>query len=166
MSPSSRLTQLEKILQLRYETLGEAEMDLAMTTNTFDKTAIKQRIREQILPELRKYEVEYWNLLAQEAQLCSVEEVDARNSIVQVVREVELIKKKLNVNYPDDFMELLLEIRDKLNQPGTPAMAKAKLALPLIPGILSYELELDTESSLRRAFQPIKTLFKGALKKN
>ena len=166
MPPSRRLADLEKIVNLRYETLGEAETDLAMTTNTFEKTAIKQRIREQVLPELRKYEGEYWGLLAQEARFCAVEEVDARNVIVEVVREVQLIENKPNANYPDELIQLLLEIRDKLNEPGQPAAAKAKLALPLVPGILSYEVELDTESSLRRAFQPIRRLFKEALEKN
>ena len=43
--------------------------------------------------------------------------------------------------------------------------AKAMLVLPLIPGILSYEVELDTEKSLRMAFDPIKNLCKKALKK-
>lgn len=166
MPSSPRLAYLEKILELRYETLGEAETDLAMTTNTFEKTAIRQRIREQVLPELRKYEVEYWDLLAQEARACAVEEVDARNAIVEVVRTVELIEQTASANYPNEFMRLLLEIRDKLNEPGQPAAAKAKLALPLVPGILSYEVELDTENSLRRAFQPIKRLFRGAIEKN
>jgi hypothetical protein len=69
-------------------------------------------------------------------------------------------------NYADEFMQLLLEIRDKLNQPELPAAAKLKAALPLMPGILSYEVELDTESSLRRAVQPIKRLFREQLKKS
>ncbi len=62
-------------------------------------------------------------------------------------------------------MQLLLEIRDKLNQQELPAAAKLKAALPLVPGILSYEVELDTESSLRRAVQPIRRLFRRAIEK-
>lgn len=166
MLPRQRLAELEKILDLRYETLSKAEKRLAITDEIFAKNAIEQRIREEVLPELRKYETEYWRLLAQEAHSCAVEEIDARNAIVEVVQEVELIENKLSANYSDQFMRLLLEIRDKLNEPGQPAAAKAKLALPLVPGILSYEVELDTESSLRRAFGPIRRLFKGALEKN
>jgi hypothetical protein len=60
---------------------------------------------------------------------------------------------------------LLREIRDKLNEQELPAAAKLKAALPLVPGILSYEVELDTESSLRRAFGPIRRLFRGAIEK-
>lgn len=169
MPPSRRLTDLEKNLELRYETLGEAEKDLAMTTDTFEITRIKQRIRERVLPDIRKYETEYWKVLVQEARTCAVEaveEVEAQNAIVEIVPEVEAIANQPSANYAYEFMELLLEIRDKLNKPETPAAAKLKAALPLVPGILSYEVELDTESSLRRAFQPIRRLFKGALEKN
>lgn len=165
MPPSRRLVDLEKNLELRYETLGEVEKRLAMTDEIFSKNAIKQRIREEVLPELHKVEVEYWQLLEQEARTCTVAEVDAGNAIIEVVQEVELIENQPNANYPDEFMDLLLEIRDKLNQQELPAAAKLKAALPLVPGILSYEVELDTESSLRRAFQPIKRLFRGAIEK-
>ncbi len=166
MPPSRRLADLEETLDSLYETLGEAHKRLAYANDIFEKNSIKQRIRKEVLPELHQYEAEYWQLLAQEARSCEVEEVDARNAIVEVVQEVELIESKPNANYPNELMQLLLEIRDKLNEPGQLAAAKAKLALPLVPGILSYEVELDTESSLRRAFQPIRRLFKGALEKN
>ncbi len=104
-------------------------------------------------------------MLAQEVRSCNITETEASSAIVEVVQEVELIESQSSVNYPDDLRQLLLEIRDKLNQPEQLAAAKAKLALPLIPGIVSYEVELDTENALRRVFQPIKRLFKEALAK-
>jgi hypothetical protein len=166
MPPSRRLADLEETLDSFYETLGESQKRLAYANDIFEKNSIKQRIRKEVLPELRQCEAEYWDVLAQEARSCVVEEVDASHAIVEVVREVEQIENQSSTNYPDELMQLLLEIRDKLNEPGQPAAAKAKLALPLVPGILSYEVELDTENSLRRAFQPIRRLFKGALEKN
>jgi hypothetical protein len=165
MPASRRLTDLEKNLDLRYETLGEAEKDLAMTTDTFEITRIKQRIRERVLPDIRKYEAEYWEVLVQEARTCAVEEVEAQNAIGEIVPEVEAIANQPSANYAYEFMQLLLEIRDKLNEPELPAAAKLKAALPLLPGILSYEVELDTESSLRRAVQPIRRLFRRAIEK-
>ena len=166
MPLSRRLAALEESLDSLYETLGESQKRLAYANDIFEKNSIKQRIRKEVLPELRQLEAEYWEVLAQEARSCAVEEVDARNAIVEVVRTVELIEHKPSANYPEELMQLLLEIRDKLNEPGQPAAAKAKLALPLVPGILSYEVELDTENSLRRAFVPIKRLFRGAIEKN
>jgi phage anti-repressor protein len=166
MPLNRRLANLEETLDSLYETLGESQKRLAYANDIFEKNSIKQRIRKEVLPELRQCEAEYWKILAQEARSCVVAEVDASHAIVDVVREVELIENQSSTNYPDKLMRLLLEIREKLNEPGQPAAAKAKLALPLVPGILSYEVELDTESSLRRAFQPIRRLFKGALEKN
>lgn len=165
MPPSRRLIDLEKSLELRYETLGEAEKRLAMTDEIFAKNAIKQRIREEVLPELHQVEAEYWQLLAQEARHCDVPEDDASLAIVEIVPEVQIIQSQPSANYPDELIKLLLEIRDKLNEPGTPAAAKAKFALSLIPGILSYEVELDTENSLRRVFQPIRQLFRREIEK-
>lgn len=160
MLAKQRLAELEEILNSRYETLSKAEKRLAITDEIFAKDAIEQRIRKETLPEIRKYEAEYWQLLRQFAPSCTVEEVDASNAIVHVVQEVELIENKPNIHYSDEFRQRLLQIRDKLNEPGTAASAKVKLALPLIPGILSYELELDTENALRRALQPIRELFR------
>ncbi|WP_017715956.1 hypothetical protein [Kamptonema formosum] len=162
--PNQRLEQLEKILNLEYEKLGEWEIELAMSASPPLKTEMKQRIREQILPSIRKYEAEYWRLLAQEARFCEVPEEDASNAIVEVVREVELIETNSSASHLDNkVIQLLQEILDKLKEPKTPASAKAKLVLPLLPGILSYEMELDTGNGLRRAFQPLGRVLKGAL---
>jgi len=165
MFPKQRLADLEKILELRYETLTKAQKRLAITDEIFAKDAIEKRIREEITPEIRKYEQEYWDVLVQVANFYSIEENDANRAIIEVVQEVERIEINKSANYPDRVMQLLLEIRDKLNEPGTPATAKAKLAVNLLPGILSYELELDTENTLRRVLQPIKKLFKDAAEK-
>jgi hypothetical protein len=59
MALSKRLAEVEKALDLRYETLSQAQKRLAMTDEIFAKTAIQQRIREEILPELRQCEAEY-----------------------------------------------------------------------------------------------------------
>lgn len=77
---------------------------------------------------------------------------------------VQLIESKPSA-YPNQVMQLLEEIRNKLNEPGNPAAAKVKLALNLIPGVLAYEVELDTETALRKAFQPIRHLFRETLEK-
>lgn len=165
MLPRQRLADLEKILDTEYRKLGKFQQRIAHTASLPEEFDLEERI-QAIRLAIRGYEVEYWDLLAQEARACVVEEVDARNAIVEVVRTVELIEHTASANYPNEFMRLLLEIRDKLNEPGQPAAAKAKLALPLVPGILSYEVELDTENSLRRAFGQIKRLFRGAIEKN
>ncbi|MFB2923000.1 MULTISPECIES: hypothetical protein [Aerosakkonema] len=132
MPPSRRLADLEKTLELWYEQLGGSEKALPMTFDPKVYTAINQDIRVQILPEIRKYEAEYWQLLTQEARHCDVPEDDASLAIVEIVPEVEIIQSQPSAKYPDELIKLLLEIRDKLNEPGTPAAAKAKFALSLV----------------------------------
>lgn len=165
MPQISRLAEIEKELELKYEILNSAKKRLAMTDEIFAKTAIQQRIREEVIPEIRHYEADYWDILAQESAFSTVEEVDARNAIVEVVGQVEQIENQPATNYPDELMRLLREIRDKLNEPGTPAAAKAKFILPLVPGILAYEVELDTENTLIKVLQPIKRVFRNAAQK-
>lgn len=172
MSISQRLADLDENLRLWYQKLAAMESSLAMAADPEIKISIQQRIQREIAPNIRDTEAEYWGLLAQAGQSCAVAEEDARNAIAPVAQEVKLIENN-RANYPDNFMKLLQEIREKLDEPGTPVAAKAKLALSLVPGFLSYEVELDTESSLKRvffqlkrAFEPLKNLFKEALKKN
>ncbi len=109
---------------------------------------------------VRVYETEYWQKLAQKANYYEPEEVDARNVIIEVEAQVVRVIESQPNN--DELMRLLVEIRDNLQEPGTPASAKLKAALPLIPGILSYEFEVDTENSLRTVLQPIRRLFQKA----
>jgi hypothetical protein len=49
-------------------------------------------------------------------------------------------------------MKVLQEIKAALSKPGIPAAGKLKAAIPLLPGVISYEMELDTEGLLRRVF--------------
>jgi hypothetical protein len=165
MYSTSRLAYLEQTLDLWYEHLGEAEKALPMAISPKEKTAIKQNIRVEILPAIGMYEKEYWSILAKDAPDCQVDEVAASHAIVKVVQEVELIQSQPN-QYPDDFIHKLQEIIDKLNEPQTPVAARLIATLPLIPGILSYELELDTEKSLTRVFGGIRQLLRNAIKKN
>ncbi|OUL34279.1 hypothetical protein BV372_14265 [Nostoc sp. T09] len=164
MGLSRRLADLEEILDSLYETLGEAQKHYVRASDIFIKNSIKQRIRKELLPEIHEYEAEYWKLLAQVGLACEVNEVKAQSVIIQVEPEVvQLIESRPNGDYSNELMQKLQEILNKLNEPGNPAAAKAKLALNLIPGILSYEVEVDTEQALRNAFQPIRNLFREAL---
>jgi Effector-associated domain 1 len=111
---------------------------------------------------VRVYESEYWQQLAQKANSYEPEEVEARDVIVEVEAQVvRVIESQPNVN--DELMQKLQTLLKKLNERETPATAKAKFALNLIPGIFVYEFEVDTEKMLRTVFQPIKRLFQKAV---
>lgn len=60
MIPRRRLTDLEETLDSLYETLGNYQKQLAYTGGAPERNTIKQTISRQVLPEIRKYEKEYW----------------------------------------------------------------------------------------------------------
>ena len=163
MPPSQRLADLEELIETNYQKLAKFQKRLDRTASVREEFDIEGDI-PKIRKVIRNYEAEYWALLAQETYSYAVEEDEASSAIVEVQAQVlQVIKSQPNLN--DELMQKLEAILEKLNQPETPVAAKAMLTLPLIPGILSYEFELDTENSLRRAFDPIKKLYKRALEK-
>lgn len=157
-----RLVQLENLLEMDYEQLAEHEQELSMTASPKVRNEAKQRIKRDIMPRIRKNEAEYWSLLRQFASGSEIAEPEAQAAIATIVQDAEIIQAK---PIPDEVLEKLQEILDKLNEPGTAAVAKAKFAVNVIPGILAYEFELDTENALRQAFREVKQLFGAAAKK-
>ena len=157
-----RLNVLEDILEIQYEKLGEFQRELPINASTNQKFELKQRIKREILPDIRKYEVEYGQILAagiQEAFVVS--DVDAEKAIVKVEQAVEHIENIQTESYPQELTRLLQDLREMLNEPGKTAQAKLKVALPVIPLIASYELEMDTEAFLVNAWRGIKSLVRG-----
>ncbi|HBE17255.1 MAG TPA: hypothetical protein DEG17_22115 [Cyanobacteria bacterium UBA11149] len=164
MLPNRRLAELEKILDIEYRKISKFQERMAHTASVPEEFDLEERIRKSLMV-VRNYEGEYWDILRNEVSACPLEETEASHAIVEVVRAVELIEGKSDSDCPDELNQLLGEVCDTLKEPENAAPSKVKLALPLIPGILSYELELDTAISLRRAFQPLKQLFKKAIAK-
>ena len=160
--PEQRLAQLENLLELDYEKLVEHEEELSITSSPSSRNEARQRIKREIMPRIRKYEAEYWVLLNEIPSISGITEAEAQAAITTIIQEAEIIQ---NQPMPNEILQKLQEILNKLNEPGTAAAAKAKFALNLIPGIFAYEFELDTENALRRLFHPLKLLFAAPIKK-
>lgn len=165
MPLSGRLADLERNLELLYEKLGDMERSLILSYDAEAKISIKQRIREEIKPQIRQTEVEYWQLLTHEINASVIDEVDARSAIVEVIKTTEIIEQNNANQYPDQVIQLLTDIRNKLNEPGKSSSAKLKAALPLLPPFVSYEVELETEGILQRVFPTFSRLLRKAEKK-
>jgi hypothetical protein len=159
---NQRLADLEDLLELYYAKLAVHEQELSITSNPSVSFEAQQRIKRNIMPHIRKYEAEYWSLLRQSANESEIAEPEAQTAIATIVQDAEIIQTK---PMPDEVLQKLQEILNKLNEPGTAAAAKAKFAVNVIPGVLAYEFELDTETTLRQVFRPLKQLFGAAAKK-
>lgn len=155
MSDRQRLADLESLLQLLYEKLGEFETDLIINASTPAKFELKQRIKREILPSIRQYETEYWELYPRDAIIISDEE--AASQLVKVEQAVGAIERIPQSEYPPELIPLLQEIRAKLDETKA-ASAKLKVALPLIPAIASYELEMDTEAFMYKVWKSVKAM--------
>lgn len=150
-----RLEPLAKNLELLYEKLADFEQDLILSYSTDQKFSLKQRIKREILPEIQKYEAEYWELMTQDAVFVYDEDEQAAE---ESLKDVEASVKEVEVtpSLPEEVVELLKQIRDILNTPKKGASAKLKLALPLIPSILSYDIEIDTSKKLHKVMDRVR----------
>lgn len=158
MSDSRRLADLEELLDLLDEKLGSYQKELLINLNPDVQFQLKQRIKREILPQMRQYEREYWGLYPQEAIIISDDE--AQTQLVKVEQAVESIQQISHAKYPAELVQLLQDIRTKLEEGDKVASAKFKVVLPLIPAIASYELEMDTEGLMYKTWKSIKGLLR------
>ena len=130
------------------------EREIAKTDSTSKKFDLELEIKREIKPSILRYEKEYWELYPSEVIVIS--EQEAQTQLVQVEQAVESIEHIPQTEYPLGLVPLLQEIQTKLEDLGKPASAKLKVALPLIPAIVAYELEMDTEGLMYKAWKSIK----------
>ena len=78
---------------------------------------------------------------------------EAEPIVAQLVTEVETVQQQPD-QLSSEILALLQQILAKLNAPNTPAAAKLKAVISTLPPFVSltYEAELDTESTFRRYF--------------
>jgi hypothetical protein len=177
-----RLAQLEEQLALEYEKLSEFRQELAMSIGEA-KTVLKLRISRELIPTIRRYETEYVGLVSQiinneEAKDMEDKGEPSATAAVQLLAQAitqaqAAIKESISsannasasaLSAPDrsqEILERLCDIQQTLNDTSKSATAKLKVALPILPLLVSYELEIDTESFLTNAWQKIKGLFRA-----
>jgi hypothetical protein len=89
-----------------------------------------------------------------------ISDADAEEAVAEMLRAVKQVEALPPGNYSADMMSLIKEIRDKLDAPNKPAAAKLKATLPILPPFISYEMELDSESSVVSAWRRLRSLFR------
>ncbi len=155
MSDRQRLADIKEILEVLYEKLGEFQKELVSSASPPIKFELKHKIKREILPDIRRYEAEYWELYPIETIIISNEEAETQLAKVeQAVESMELTQTE----YPLELIPLLQDIRSKLDEGDKAASAKLKVTLPLIPLLASYELEMDTEGVMYKTWKAIKRL--------
>jgi hypothetical protein len=147
---SDRLSHLQSEVQKYYKQLAGREKAKRMARFE-DKELIQQQI-DELKKELGGVEREYWLRWRMEIADLMIPEADAKALTTGMLQEVEILEIEPQVQSNAELMQVLHEIKAELTKPGTPAAGKLKAAIPLLPGVISYEMELDTEGLLRRVF--------------
>lgn len=164
--PIDRLSDMEENLELLREQLVGKQKALNFAPQE-EKIRIKQQIRE-LRKEIREQEEEYWQVFARKTKTVEIPEPEAELEIIvaQIVEEVGQIE--VQRQYSDEVVQILQQIRDRLNQPGPTAAAKLKGVISSIPPFvgISYEAELDTENFLQQHFPTFRKWAKVLAKKS
>ncbi len=158
---TDRLSHLQKRIQGYYEQLEDKENALLFAA-VGNKAIIKQQI-EHLKPEIEQAERDYWTYWRSKGTQLEISDADAEAINAEILLEVELLGDNPGVQQHQELVKLLNDIKVELNKPA-PAAGKLKTAIPILPGFLSYEMELDTEGFLRRIF-PMFAKLGGKLKK-
>lgn len=168
-----RLNDLDDLLKLYYEKLKYYQMERGMAEGIGAKFAIDKRIEMEILPHIMKFETEYARLLSQEVGDMDISDEDATASTEKIQTAISEIQKKAassefikivsDKEKGQQLKALVTSVEDAqkvLIEPGKSPQGKLKASLPLLPGIISYELELDAHSVLLDIWKNLKAKFK------
>ncbi|NEP19780.1 MAG: hypothetical protein F6J97_23325, partial [Leptolyngbya sp. SIO4C1] len=126
-----------------------------------EKARIQLKIRDT-WDDIRRYEQEYAQRLSQQVRRQNLPEPDAQIVTAELIDEIEILAP---LEKRDKVQTLLQQILAELQKPDTPASAKLKVALPIIPSIVSIELEGDTESVVRHLFPTFLKAYEALRKK-
>src|SRR5437016_4594304 len=135
MNPESirslRIAQLEDALKIQYEKRAEFERELALNASAPSKFELRQRLVREVVPDIRKFEVEYAQLLADDAGHALIPSREAEESLDQLKEAIDYSRTLPEATRSREFMDLLESVRTKLNDPGKVAAAKLKVTLPI-----------------------------------
>jgi hypothetical protein len=144
-----RLPQLKRNLNLLYEQIGELEAE-ALTVSGLARIQLKQQMRDRLWPDVRKYEMELTSLMSQELDVATMPTEMVESVTGEILQVTQALSR--DTRYPAEMMAALGRIEATLNEPKLPIAGKLKVALPIIPEIVTYEIEGDVESVVRRLF--------------
>ena len=135
--------------------------DTLVTIAPEEKVRLQQQI-EDLREQIRDLERDQWQLISQMTGDLAIGNEEAELIVAELVTEVESVKQQPD-QFSPEILGLLQQILAKLNAPNTPAAAKLKAAISTLPPFVSltYEAELDTESTFRTYFPTFNRYLKG-----
>lgn len=147
------IDQLEEQLSGWMEKLHFFEMERINAADPSIKFNIHQKIKNEITPAIDKIHAK----LAAQVAAQNIPAARAEPLVGELLPAVQTLPRE---DLPESLRAKLDEILAAIQALDTTAAAKLKVALPIIPLLAQYEMELDTEKSLGGIWRKIKqTIF-------
>lgn len=157
----ARIAKLYEVLDIEHDKLGTLEKDLALAGLGMARATIRVQIKG-LWSDIRERETEVAGLLAEHVELSASHSKAADQACCELIAHVERIKTAKD-DWPEEVLAKLSDLEDILNQPKQAAAAKLKISLPIVPLLVSYDLELDSESTLVQVWHRITGLFRKSV---
>lgn len=153
----NRISALNEQLDLWMEKQHAYEMDYIRAVSPAERFSIKSDLKREILPNIEKANQALANLF----QLHDISTVAlSENDYLPLLNHLANIDaRSLPETLPHELQTQLTDIQQAIQAQNKSATAKLKVALPVIPLIANYELDLDTENVLSEIWHGLRGLF-------
>ncbi|MGB2985262.1 MAG: hypothetical protein WBE26_05210 [Phycisphaerae bacterium] len=155
-----RIDHLQGLLDTEYEKLHKLETDHALAPPGESRVSLELTLKQKIWPRIHELESELDELHAEVPDPKDVPQDEAETLCAELVGQVALLQAAKKEAWPDEILQKLAEIQEKLNEPGKAAAAKLQVSISPLGPIVAYNLELDTESTLVQILRKIRSLFR------
>ena len=155
-----RMNDLDDLLELYYEKLKAFQNELAITANIETKFAVKKRINLEILPYIKEYETEYAKLLTDIVSEVDMSEEEVEDVVSEIQEAITIVRAKAEEKQETSLIQSTEKVQKTLEKSDISTKGKLKATIPLIPGIISYQLELDAYSTLSSVWEKLKSKLK------
>lgn len=147
-----RILRLEQQLEIWEDKLNDFRIDQARAEGPNERFAIKRRIEDEINPEIKKIYAQYSTLIRD----IEVTEAEAKPILAELIKVTE----DADIHFPDPLQQKLDAILQETKALNKSATARLKVALPIIPLLVNYELSLDTENLFYEIWRKVRGLLK------
>jgi hypothetical protein len=146
---TNRCIELQKRIEELESILSGLEQDYTESQSHGAKSSINQKI-SNVEADIQKFREKYWSQLAGEINGISVPEDIANITIAEVIHQAELVETIPSTS--EEMIAKLKELLVILKRTESPVSSRLKAAIPLLPGFITYEVDINASSFLKRIY--------------
>ena len=160
-----RVKSLRDLLEIQYEKVAEFRKAVELTDSYVQKISLRQQLQREVLPNLIATEKEYASLLALVVSSDHISPAATDVLLAQITTFLEADEIHTVQTKNIELEALLKDLRNIMKSQENDSIGKLKLALPIIPVIASYELEVELKNPFSGIREAAKQLLEGCFDK-